>query len=76
LTELFNEYSELIANDEELCTDYCFECGMGVYQTCIQSLHGEIRTAVDHWVWPALPILLTQWKTTGSGEASAWSRDH
>jgi hypothetical protein len=36
LTELFNEYSELIANDEELCTDYCFECGMGVYQTCIQ----------------------------------------
>jgi hypothetical protein len=35
LTELFNEYSEFIASDDALATDYCFNCGIGVYQCCI-----------------------------------------
>jgi hypothetical protein len=35
LTELLNEYSEFIAADDDLATDYCFNCGMGVFRTCI-----------------------------------------
>jgi hypothetical protein len=47
----------------------------GGSRSFLQSLHGEIRTAVDHWVWPALPILLTQWKTTGYVTSSDFTRD-
>ncbi len=37
----------------------------GGSRSFLQLLQGEIHTAVDPWVWPALPILLTKWKTTG-----------